>query len=135
MFNFLVFIGFSLIIWGVYTDRDNLDISLLKIPSKVGADKVEELISRVEGIEDILYSYNPIVVDDDDDDEIIFKEVLDATTIQEDKSTIAVNTTEAFNVISLYEAGKYTLEQTCKILNMNKGEVLLLKNIYKKYQN
>lgn len=134
MFNFLVFIGFSLIIWGVYTDRDNLDISLLKIPSKVGADKVEELISRVEGIEDILYSYNPIVVDDDDD-EIIFKEVLDATTIQEDKSTIAVNTTEAFNVISLYEAGKYTLEQTCKILNMNKGEVLLLKNIYKKYQN
>jgi len=132
MFNFLIFIGFILIACGIYMDRDNLDSSLLvNTNTSYEVDRIDEIIHRIEGIEDILYNYNPILEDED----IVFKDVLDSTTIQEDKDVITVNTTEAFNVISFYEAGKYTLEQTCKILNMDKGEVLLLKNIYKKYQD
>lgn len=131
MFNLLVFIGLALIILGLYIDS--------ALPDSSG---LNQLRHRIENIENILYNNDHIFEDDEkyfenteiEVDDITFKSVMDESSIQAEKIDVSSNTLKAFEVISLYEDGKKTLEEVCKTLNMKKGEVLLLKNLYKKYQ-
>jgi hypothetical protein len=129
MFNLLIFIGFALIIWGLYMDKAPQEFSDFK-----------DLNYRIELIENLLYNNEPIFEDEyhvHEEEVATFKTVMDDTNTQTINKEIDLpsNILEASEVISQYEEGKYTIEEVCSILNMKKGEVLLLKNLYKKYQD
>lgn len=135
MFSFLIFTGFALIIWGLYLDKGPLQFS-----------DIQNLNYRIELIENLLYNNEPIFEDEypvhedeypvQEEEVAIFKTVMDPTNSQINKKEIGLPSyiMEASEVISQYEDGKYTIEEVCVMLNMKKGEVLLLKNLYKRYQ-
>lgn len=128
MFSFLIFTGFALIIWGLYMDKAPRESS-----------DFQDLNYRIELIENLLYNNEPITEDEypvNEEEVTTFKTVMDTTNSQIIKEEIGLpsNLLEASTVIAQYEDGKYTIEEVCKMLNMKKGEVLLLKNLYKKYQ-
>lgn len=74
-------------------------------------------------------------IDSDDineDDQILFDEVLNSIIESDEVDEKGVdNSDETFEIMQKYESGLYTLEEVCNLLNMKKGEVLLLRNIYK----
>ena len=127
MFNLLIFVGVALIIWGVYMDKTPQEVSDFK-----------DLNYRIELIENLLYNNEPIFEDEYPihEEDATFKTIMENTNSQIIKKEIDLpsNIMEASVVISQYEEGKYTIEEVCSILNMKKGEVLLLKNLYKNYQ-
>lgn len=136
MFSFLVVLGLIFIIWGVYLDKNEFISSLfVNINKSNDTDKLDKILHRIEHLENELNRKNIILEEED----ISFSEILEIANIEiddidEEKFDVDAKTLEAFKTISQYENGKYTLVQICKILNMNKGEVLLLRNLYKKYQ-
>lgn len=136
MYNFLIIIGTICVAWGVYLrnkEREKILPSLKE--SDYYSDKFEEILERIELIEEEL-KWNSIENSDDSTEFIDVFESIRPKDIDtdEDKHEIADDMLEAFKVISLYEEGKYSLEQVCKILKMRKGEVLFLRNLYIKYQ-
>lgn len=149
MFSFLIFIGIISISFGIYLSRNELN-SYLALKERVDnkQEKLDEIINRIEAIEeDLKRSYV--------EEEIDFIDILDLAKMDKEEDMdfldmdldmekeaksgeegleIGEDMVEAFKTISLLEQGKYSLDQVCKILNMKKGEVLLLRNLYKKYQ-
>lgn len=132
MLNFLIIIGLLSISYGFYlSSKSHNPSSSVELDER--SDQLDEIISRIELIEEELkyYSINSNKLD--------FSDVLESVRvneeiIDEEKQEVAEEMSEAFKIISLYEEGKYSLEQVCKILDMRKGEVLFLRNLYKKYQ-
>lgn len=107
MFSILIAVGIVFIILGICICRhDTEDYSQEPdVPYK----NVENLIlleKRVEEIERIL---------SEDVDE------------PEDELGYGL---ENYRLLKKYEAENYSIEEICELLNMNKGEVILLKNLY-----
>ena len=132
MFNFLIILGISSIALGFYLNSKSHSLSS-PIDISNNSDKFHEIINRIELIEEELKYYYT------NDNKVDFIDVLDAVkvneeTFDEEKQELGEEMSEAFKIISLYVDGKYSLEQVCKILAMRKGEVLFLRNLYKKYQ-
>lgn len=65
-----------------------------------------------------------------------FQELLDTELerIEEVSTSIEGLEDEKQRLIEGLERGEYSLDMVCSMLNMEKGEVLLLKNIYNSYQ-
>lgn len=136
MYNFLIIIGTICVAWGVYLRNKEAEKILPSLKeSDYYSHKFEEILERIELIEEEL-KWNSIENSDDNTEFIDVFESIRPKDIDtdEDKHEIADDMLEAFKVISLYEEGKYSLEQVCKILKMRKGEVLFLRNLYIKYQ-
>jgi hypothetical protein len=125
MYSFLIGIGILMIFLGFYFDKQDTS------PKRDTA--IEDINQRLQNLEDILFNYEPTF--DTAEEDMSFKNVLDSVDInkEQDKDNID-NRLETFDVVSRLESGEYTIEQACKILNMKKGELLFLRNIYKEYR-
>ncbi|WFA07878.1 hypothetical protein [Tissierella sp. Yu-01] len=147
MYNFLIAVGILLIILGLYYDRTvrlNKDEPLNTEVNNQESKKLDIYIDEPYIAEAEAEDKIDIIVDEPlynfiDKEEISFEEVLesievDDIDIEHNEDIITSNDNETFNIMRKYEAGEYTLEEVCNILNMKKGEVLLLRNIYKKSQ-
>lgn len=123
MYYFLTLIGIILIVVGKSHSESVLVAETTLEPEEFG-----DLIKRIEALERTLYD-----VDFNFEEEEI--KLLETTYETVDTTT---NTAEKpitiFETLRQCEEEGYSLEKTCSILNMNKGEVLLLKNLYKNYQ-
>ena len=115
MFSFLQFIGFSFVILGMYLEFKYKAHDL-------GSENFLEILEKEAKL--------PIISDLD------IMDVFEINSIKGSKEEpqIPFSSIEAFEVISLYKDGEYSLERACEILDMKKGEVLLLENLFEKYQ-
>ncbi|MDY0235482.1 MAG: hypothetical protein RBR71_05610 [Gudongella sp.] len=134
MYIFLLMLGLVIFGAGVYIDREVVEV---KTEKKMVLDS--DLVNRVEALEAIIYS-NKIEVEDtvsrrEDLSQNEFLAVLEREKeqVKIDNMDIASEMKEKFKLVADYERGIYSLEEVCKLLDMKKGEVLLLKNLYKKY--
>lgn len=92
--------------------------------SKIYNDKreVELLEKRLEMLEEMLFT------------KVLNEEINNSTTIEEDiqeKLSVEEDSMEKYKLIVKYEKQKKSLDEIAKLLGINKGEVLLLKNLYK----
>lgn len=122
MYNFLIVFGLLLIIVGLYGESSD---------GKKITDNEEKIYSEItENIEPVIES--PVKFQEESHEEIEEKQSFEDVLESVEKPSY---NEETLKIIKRYEVGDYTLEKVCKILNMKKGEVLLLRNIYKKFQN
>jgi hypothetical protein len=125
MYSFLIGIGILMIFLGFYFDKQDTS------PKRDTA--IEDINQRLQNLEDILFNYEPTF--DAAEEDMSFKNVLDSVDINKEQEKDNIdNRLETFDVVSRLESGEYTIEQACKILNMKKGELLFLRNIYKEYR-
>ena len=133
MVYILVFIGVLLILIGVYMEKNmGVDSRTEKISTfsdnQSNFAEIQELSDiklRIKNLENIVFniSYS------DEYEEVVYK--FDSI---EEKSNSSTNLVKTFEMLCKYEKEGNSLEEICELLNMNKGEVLLLKNLYKNYQ-
>ena len=139
MFSFLLVFGLSILVLGLYIERTGKSYF-----SEKDVD-MKEIIRRIVNIESVLYGNNTIVSSGEEfdfiDDFSFEDKLYEDTLYEDDVKTISPDTRpekpmeekkDTSEVISLLKSGKYTLEEACEILGMQKGEVLLLKNLSKK---
>ena len=123
MCYFLILIGIIFIVLGI-TDKESLSVAEVTPEPEV----LKDLVKRIEDLEKTLYD-----VDLNFEEEEIelfesnFSSVASKIDISDEPITI-------FDTLRQCEKEGYSLEKICLKLNMNKGEVLLLKNLYKNYQ-
>lgn len=105
--------------------RETINRKNINAGNKGGSkeDEVELLELRLEKLEKMLFKQmleketsKPIVVED--------KEELEVSLEEKDAS-------EKYKLIKKYEAQDKSLDEIAGLLEMNKGEVILLKNLYK----
>lgn len=142
MFSFLVFIGLVLIFLGVYLNNDKSNHDFLESKDiNQETHKLDDIINRIENLEYEFKNKKTNI-----SREVKFIDILESAETQQEEYELIVDVKtkakefevlednqKAFKAISLMDEGKYSLEEVCKILNMKKGEVLLLRNLYKKY--
>lgn len=133
MVYILVFIGVLLILIGVYMEK-NMDIDSRTEKLLTFADnqsnfaEIQELSDiklRIKNLENIVFNISC----SEEYEEVAYK--FDSI---EEKSNSSTNLLKTFEMLCKYEKEDNSLEEICELLNMNKGEVLLLKNLYKNYQ-
>lgn len=126
MFYFLIILGILLMAVGIYKEKDNLFVKFNEKQEKVEFNELYHLNKRIENIEKILF-----FSDDSDDFEKVWEEA-----VGEGFHPLPTpqNSLEKYERILQYEKEDYSLEEICSILDMKKGEVLLLKNLYKTYK-
>lgn len=132
MFYFLVTIGISLIVYGIYKEKDNLSILVKEKHNKIELNELNYLSKRIENIEKILFYSNDFEAYLNEENEILKKG--NEVTYEEVENTISQNSLEKYKKILQYEKENHSLEEICSLLDMKKGEVLLLKNLYKTYK-
>ncbi len=127
MFSFLMVLGLFFIGYGIFIERKNISVEEAIKHTELDMSSLEDIKGRLDNIEDILFNYESLA---QDEKEVSFEEVLEKEKSKEEiihnEENIDVN-----EIISKFISKEYTLEDTCKILNKSKGEVLLLKNLYK----
>lgn len=123
MCYFLTLVGVILIVLGIYDDKS---LSVAEVTPE--PEVFKDLIKRIEGLEKTLYDVDLNFEKDEIElFESNFSSVGSTIDISDEPITI-------FDTLRQCEEEGYSLEKTCLKLNMNKGEVLLLKNLYKNYQ-
>lgn len=121
MFYILVSFGITLIILGAFNDKNRIADSIGSRQSDpIDIRELNELKLRIENLEDILF-----YIDED--------VAIPIAEIPKEENNKFTNSLETFNMLCQYEKENYTLEEICELLGMKKGEVLLLKNLYKNY--
>ena len=138
MFAILVMIGIALIVLGIYKKRDPI-ISTISKPT--GLEELFELKARVDTIESILFQDVESFIEEEEEIQISsFSENVDHSITYENiaksmnaPSIYHSNSANAkmFQLLCQYEEENYTIEEISVLLNMNKGEILLLKSLYK----
>jgi len=127
MFSFLMVLGLFFIGYGIFIERKNISVEEAIKHTELDMSSLENIKGRLDNIEDILFNYESLA---QGEKEVSFEEVLEKEKSKEEiihnEENIDVN-----EIISKFISKEYTLEDTCKILNKSKGEVLLLKNLYK----
>ncbi len=127
MFSFLMVLGLFFIGYGIFIERKNISVEEAIKHTELDMSSLEDIKGRLDNIEDILFNYESLA---QGEKEVSFEEVLEKEKSKEEiihnEENIDVN-----EIISKFISKEYTLEDTCKILNKSKGEVLLLKNLYK----
>lgn len=133
MFYFLLIIGISLIFTGIYMEKDNLSIQINEKHNGPELNELNHLKHRIENIEEILFLNES---DLDGGNYISYESVEKSVSNQmnEEPDKLPQNSFERYEKILQYEKEKYSLEEICALLEMKKGEVLLLKNLYKTYK-
>jgi hypothetical protein len=120
-------LGLFFIGYGIFIERKNISVEEAIKHTELDMSSLENIKGRLDNIEDILFNYESLA---QDEKEVSFEEVLEKEKSKEEiihnEENIDVN-----EIISKFISKEYTLEDTCKILNKSKGEVLLLKNLYK----
>lgn len=122
MYYFLTLIGIILIVLGINDDKTVLVSEVTE-----EAEEFKDLIRRIEDLERTLYD---IDLSFEEESQLLgtnHKSITETRNMPHEPITI-------FDTLRQCEEEGYSLEKTCLILNMNKGEVLLLKNLYKNYQ-
>lgn len=144
MFYILITIGLVFIGLGIYVDKDRKPQTIIeeifKAEESIEKKSLEERISilekrldnhinnikKQEGLkvkkEGIKKENKPPTF------ETIAKQVLDERL---KKNTRSLNPEEKVKLIKEYEKEGFSIEDICELLDINKGEVLLLKNLYK----
>lgn len=144
MYSFLLILGIIILSMGFFIDRKELKSLINEDPRAKPQPQVDQdLRNRIEILEDILYSSEVEVEnesgEDDEKEESSEEEFLGVLERQKDQTKINnfdINEEmkDQFKLLADYERGILSLEEISKELNMQKGEVLLLRNIYRKYQ-
>lgn len=144
MYPFLILLGVGSILYGIkmlktekgeIIDRVDMPIELRSenkpeaIIGEVAADVLEKDITEEPIVDDGLIS---------DEELIYFNRILEAELNKQEKQenkskSIQIDEENKRKIIKGIEKGEYSIEEACNILGMEKGEVLLLKNIYKNY--
>lgn len=140
MFYLLIIVGCVFIILGIFLD-DPENIEEKKISSYKEVEELYLLQNRIEDLERIILEDASYIEDDSYmEDEIIENSIEDSKKTEEIYKDISNNPglsygLEKYNLLLEYESKGYSLEEICNHLNMNKGEVLLLKGLYKNHSN
>lgn len=121
MFISITIIGMILIGIGLFKNKKNNSVNL-------ETENIEllQLKRRIDNIEQVYFenSLNEKTI-----------EINSSTNILHDYNALAsTNLLEKFEMICEYESKNYSINEISKLLDVNKGEVLLLKNLYKNYQ-
>ncbi|NLL80702.1 MAG: hypothetical protein GX231_00170 [Tissierellia bacterium] len=125
MFSFLILFGLLLIIVGLSGE---------KASGKEISENEEKIYSKImENIEPVLEALIEFKEESEGEVSIEFNRQRSFGDVLERVDKPSYNE-ETIKIIQQYEEGNYTIEEACNILNMKKGEVLLLRNIYKKFQ-
>lgn len=124
MYYLLTLIGVILIVIGI----SDYEFGAVPRP-KDKTKEYKDLIRRIEDLESTLYA-----IDFDFEEEVKVKEVEPTYESVSKSINVPDESVKIFNTLRQCEEEGYSLEETCLLLNMNKGEVLLLKNLYKNYQ-
>ena len=141
MFKFLIFIGTIFLALGFYIEKENLESKEEKTtPSD---DKLANIENRINEIEGILYSFEDRVNENKLKKEDIYdieKFKLTQDNISDDEvlknKGVPIDYNEdKFSIINSLVNGDINLTEACDILGMNKGEVLLLRNLYIESKN
>ena len=123
MYYLLTLIGVVLIVLGI----NDKEIKKGPDQNSVSGEFID-LLQRIEGLEKIIYDVDLNFEEEKVESfEVNYQSVGETIDITDEPLTI-------FDTLRLCEEEGYSLEKTCSTLNMNKGEVLLLKNLYKNYQ-
>ena len=153
MYIFLLLIGSVLIVYGTRlrnNDKENILVEEQVFVKEIDMESETDnnIINRLQALEDLVYGLDEEFEDDEIKQDIeaqesqqerSFQEVLDrelhkspeqAETSSEDYDI----TEERRKLFEGLEKGQYSMDMVCSILGMEKGEVLLLRNIYNKYQ-
>jgi hypothetical protein len=127
MFKFLVFLASAFIIYGLYLEKEYFNGK--EESNSFNNDQLEDIKSRINDIEEIIYGFDN-KIDEENSRNIMNTEKFDININQsiDDKEY-------EFQTINSYINGNISLAETCKILGMEKGEVLLLKNLYIESKN
>jgi hypothetical protein len=120
MYTFLIFAGAVIVIYGM-----KLRMSETKSPDNKLVD-ADEFTYSIIPEEDI------IEIEDEPSFSALFEIELEKQP--EPLEKLEGLDEERRRLIEGFEREEYSLEMVCSMLNMEKGEVLLLKNIYKNYQ-
>lgn len=141
MFKFLIFISMIFLALGFYIEKENLRSKEEKItPSN---DKLANIENRINEIEEILYSFEDRVNEDKLEKEDIYDiekfkltedNISDDEELKDEAVSIEYNV-DKFSIINSLVNGDINLTEACDILGMNKGEVLLLRNLYMESKN
>ncbi|MFZ7120952.1 MAG: hypothetical protein ACOWWH_08395 [Eubacteriaceae bacterium] len=121
MFISIMIMGMILIGIGLFKNKKNKSVNL-----ETDNNELLQLKRRIDNIEQVYFenSLKEKTV-----------EINSSTNMLHDYNTFAsTNLLEKFEMICEYESKDYSINEISKLLNMNKGEVLLLKNLYKNYQ-
>lgn len=141
MFKFLIFISMIFLALGFYIEKENLRSKEEKTtPSN---DKLANIENRINEIEEILYSFEDRVNEDKLEKEDIYDiekfkltedNISDNEELKDEAVSIEYNV-DKFSIINSLVNGDINLTEACDILGMNKGEVLLLRNLYMESKN
>lgn len=128
MFYILVFLGFVLMGLGIYKEKNIISSSLLNMLAYSAVPKeVTELEQRVSNIESIMFSdfmeRKEAKIRRDEHEEF-----------EHESIDTPLNGIEKYKLLCRYEEENRTFEEICTLLDMRKGEILLLKNLYKDFQ-
>mgnify|MGYP007066369840 CR=1 FL=1 len=129
MFYFLITLGIVLIALGIYKERNNIKIN--ETYGKATLNDFYHLNQRIEAIEKILFFSDS---DEFDSDTYKFIENPIENSSNEKLDSMPQNSLEKYEKILQYEGDNYSLEAICDLMDMKKGEVLLLKKLYKNYK-
>lgn len=141
MFKLLIFISMIFLALGFYIEKENLESKEEKTtPSD---DKLANIENRINEIEEILYSFEDRVNENKLKKEDIYDiekfkltedNISDDEELKDEAVSIEYNV-DKFSIINSLVNGDINLTEACDILGMNKGEVLLLRNLYMESKN
>lgn len=144
MFYFLVILGLSCIILGIFLNNSkSKNQGQNQDPSYQETEELYLLHERVRQVEKLLAGETPYLDEieegsskEDKDREVGAKGKEDRIKEDIDRQSIGSGNygLDKYKLLLRYEEENYSLEEISSKLNMNKGEVLLLKNLYKDYQ-
>ncbi|MFZ7131473.1 MAG: hypothetical protein ACOWWR_03870 [Eubacteriales bacterium] len=145
MFGFLLIVGFACIAFGFYLKKKSPQ-SLQK-EQYTGQDQIEIIVKRLDDMEKILFNTDIVEEEFQETEDIkdfhvnfeqIAKEAIHHKVTQESKvethrSQLSASALEKYRSISRLEDQNYSIDEICKMLNMNQGEVILLKKLNRDY--
>lgn len=117
MFYLLIIIGLFLIVLGLFKNKDINENPAFQSSFDEESQELRKLKYRIENLENMMF-YN----DDKSEDDLQIKEEQQLS-----------DSLKIYEKICKYEKENYSLEEISGFLAMNKGEVILLKNLYKNY--
>lgn len=144
MYTLLLLLGFGFIVYGMILEKrerkpqhipfeETKSGEFQDAASEWGQDSEEEL---PVSLQTNLLEAGPSSQEWDDSEKPLFSEVLEQQ-MDQDKARLLLDVNELAmerkRIIEGLDQGTYSVDLVCSLLNMEKGEVLLLKNISNKF--
>lgn len=126
MFYFLTILGIWLIVLGISNEKDDLKSLFKQSNENMDLNRFNQLDKRIEEIEKIIFFSN--------DFEVYLKEQENIEDYNTPASSVYNNSSDKYALIEKYEEEGHSLDEICSLLDMKKGEVILLKNLHKNYK-